>query len=107
MMMGQFMTALTGFPLWRGGVKRAPVATRRAEAISSGWVEETTPWMLTAPDAEIVILNTTVPRLIPLRASDEGNVAVPWRSTRGIPSSSLAVYWDFTAGGSCGRSGLL
>lgn len=107
MTMGQFMTALTGFPLRSGGVKRAPDATRRAEATSSGWVEDTTFRMRTAPDGEIEILNTTVPRLTPLRASDEGKVAEPCLITRGILSSSPEVYWDFVIGGALGRTGLV
>ncbi len=89
--MGQRMMARTAWPFFFGAVNLAPEATRRAGETSSGWVDETTRRMLTEPEEESSTSKVTVPRLTPLRAKDDGKLAEPWRSRRGVPSSSLAL----------------
>jgi hypothetical protein len=91
MTMGQRMMAFTGWPFFLGGVKRAPEATRRAAETRSGWVEDTTRRMLTEPEVDSSTSKVTVPRVTPLRESELGKEAEPWRRRRGVPSSSLVL----------------
>jgi hypothetical protein len=77
MVMGQFMTALTGWPLRCGTVKRALDAMRLAGATRSGCVDETTRRMDTEPEVESSTSKVTVPWLMPKRATDDGKGVDP------------------------------
>ncbi len=54
--------------------------------------------MDTEPDVDSSTSRITVPLLIPCLESEVGNVAEPWRSRRGVPSSSFVLKWVLTAG---------
>lgn len=107
-MIGQVITALTGFP-WRvGGVKREPLAIRFASGMSAECVDEDTDRNWLFPDGRIVTRTTTRPLVaFPML---RGNVTEGFLRSRGFLSSSPIEYWDFGLGGAClivGRTGFL
>lgn len=83
--------ALTAWPLRVGGVKRALAATFRAGSTSSEWVEEITLRTLTEPVVESSTSKMTVPLFTPLLESEDGKDVDPWRSKRGVLSSSVVL----------------